>query len=282
MTPYLDLARRIVDEGVWVENERTGESCKTVINANMTYDVSNGDLIIDTARKVAWKPAVAEVLGYLKGYTSAAQFRELGCKTWDANANKNEAWLKNPARTGTDDLGRVYGAHLKWRRPDGTTFDQLKKVVDNLSRGIDDRGEIITFYNPGEFNIGCLRPCMHTHQFSLLGNQLFLNSTQRSADVPLGLAFNQVQVTVLIRLFAQITGTVAAEAYHQITNAHIYAPQYELMRDVHLSREPFSFPKLSINPDIKTVEDIRSWVSVDDFSVEGYESHPPIVYPFSV
>jgi thymidylate synthase len=214
MTPYLDLARRIVDEGVWVENERTGESCKTVINANMTYDVSNGDLIIDTARKVAWKPAVAELLGYLKGYTSAAQFRELGCKTWDANANKNEAWLKNPARTGTDDLGRVYGAQLKWRRPDGTTFDQLKKVVDNLSRGIDDRGEIITFYNPGEFNIGCLRPCMHTHQFSLLGNQLFLNSTQRSADVPLGLAFNQVQVTVLIRLFAQITGTVAAEAYH--------------------------------------------------------------------
>src|SRR5690606_39876414 len=80
------------------------------------------------------------------------------------------------------------------------SVDQLRKVVDNLSRGIDDRGEIITFYNPGEFHLGCLRPCMHTHNFSLLGDTLHLTSYQRSCDVPLGLNFNQVQVFVFLAL----------------------------------------------------------------------------------
>ena len=32
-------------------------------------------------------------------------------------------------------------------------------IVDDLSRGVDDRGEILNFYNPGEFHMGCLRPC---------------------------------------------------------------------------------------------------------------------------
>lgn len=55
------------------------------------------------------------------------------------------------------------------------------------------RGEIITFFNPGETELGCLRPCMHT-PFSLLGDTLYLTSYQRSCDVPLGLNFNQIQV----------------------------------------------------------------------------------------
>lgn len=29
-----------------------------------------------------------------------------------------------------------------------THFDQLRKVVDNLTNGIDDRGEIVTFIIP--------------------------------------------------------------------------------------------------------------------------------------
>jgi len=33
--------------------------------------------------------------------------------------------------------------------------------------------------------MGCLRPCMHTHTFSLLGDTLYLTSYQRSCDVPL-------------------------------------------------------------------------------------------------
>ena len=39
MKQYLELCQRIVDEGTWIENERTGKRCLTVINADLTYDV---------------------------------------------------------------------------------------------------------------------------------------------------------------------------------------------------------------------------------------------------
>jgi thymidylate synthase len=283
MKQYLDLCQRIVDEGTWIENERTGKRCLTVINADLEYQVGKNEFPMITTRKSFFKSAIAEFLGYIRGYDNAADFRKLGTKTWDANANLNDVWLNSSYRKGEDDMGRVYGVQGRaWAKPDGGTIDQLKKIVDNLSRGIDDRGEIMTFYNPGEFHMGCLRPCMHTHNFSLLGDTLHLTSFQRSCDVPLGLNFNQVQVFTFLALMAQITGNKAGIAYHKIVNAHIYEDQLELMKNVQLKREPFASPSLSINPDIKSLKDLETWVTMDDFEVHGYEHHDAIQYPFSV
>jgi len=283
MQQYLSLCQRIIDRGVWVENARTGKRCLTAINADLTYDVGQNQFPIITTRKSFWKAAIAELLGYLRGYDNAADFRALGTRSWDANANENKAWVNNPVRKGKDDMGRVYGVQGRsWRKPDGSSLDQLAKIVDNLSRGSDDRGEILTFYNPGEFELGCLRPCMHTHTFSLLGDTLYLTSYQRSCDVPLGLNFNQIQVFVLLALMAQITGKIPGLAYHKIVNAHIYEDQLELMRTVQLKRTPFASPQLHINPDIKSLKDIETWVSMDDFEVKGYAHHEAITYPFSV
>ncbi|QYJ85314.1 thymidylate synthase [Shewanella mesophila] len=283
MKQYLQLCNRIIDEGVWVENERTGKRCLTVVNADLVYRVDKNEFPLITTRKSFWKGAIAEMLGYLRGYDNAADFRKLGAKTWDANANENQAWLNNPHRKGVDDMGRVYGVQGRaWSKPDGGSVDQLKKIVDNLSKGIDDRGEILSFYNPGEFHMGCLRPCMHTHNFSLLGDTLYLNSFQRSCDVPLGLNFNQVQVFALLALIAQITGKKAGTAYHKIVNAHIYEDQLELMQEVQLKRQPYPSPQLHINPDIKSLTDIETWVTMDDFEVTGYQHHDAIKYPFSV
>ena len=282
MEQYLDLCRRIVNEGVWVENKRTGKRCLTVVDASLEYDVAGNQFPLVTTRKSFYKAAIAEILGYLRGYDNAAQFREIGCNTWNANANQTKAWLDNPNRKGEDDMGRVYGVQGRgWAKPDGGRVDQLKKLVDNLTNGIDDRGEILSFYNPGEFDLGCLRPCMHTHTFSLLGDDLYLTSYQRSCDVPLGLNFNQVQVFFLLAIIAQITGKTAKTAYHRLVNCHIYEDQLPMMRDVQLKREPYPSPQLEINPDIKTLEDIETWVTTDDFKVTGYQYHDPIKYPFS-
>lgn len=283
MRQYLDLCQRIIEHGEWVENTRTGKRCLTVINADLEYDVAANQFPLITTRKSYWKAAIAEMLGYLRGYDNAADFRAIGCKTWDANANDNQDWLNNPHRKGEDDMGRVYGVQgRRWQKPDGTPLDQLQKIADHLAQGIDDRGEILTFYNPGEFDMGCLRPCMHTHTFSVLGDTLYLTSYQRSCDVPLGLNFNQVQVFFLLKIMAQISGLKPGKAYHKIVNAHIYEDQLELMRDVQLKREPFASPKLHINPEIKSLSDLETWVTLSDFEVEGYQSHEPISYPFSV
>ena len=207
MKQYLELCRRIVSEGEWVANERTGKHCLTVINADLEYDVANNQFPLITTRKSYWKAAIAEFLGYIRGYDNAADFRALGTKTWDANANENAAWLANPHRRGVDDMGRVYGVQGRaWRKPNGETIDQLRKIVNNLTKGIDDRGEILTFLTLGNlilvvFVLVCTRIL-----FLLVGDTLHLTSYQRSCDVPLGLNFNQIQVFTFLALMAQITG----------------------------------------------------------------------------
>lgn len=283
MKQYLDLCQRVIDEGVWVENERTGKRCLTVINADLEYDVSDGTLPVLTTKKLAWKAAIAEMLGYLRGYTSAADFRRIGCNTWNANANDNEAWLANPFRKGTDDMGRCYGAQGRdWRNPENKRIDQLKNVYENLKQGLDTRAEIMTFWNPGERDRACLNSCMHTHTFSILEDRLYLTSYQRSDDLPLGHGFNQVQVGWLLMIMAQITGLKPARAFHKIVNVHVYEDQLATLRDVQLKREPYPLPKLSINPDIRTLEDLETWVTTDDFELVGYRHHPLIKYEFAV
>lgn len=283
MNQYLELCKRIINKGVWVDNNRTGKNCLTVINADLTYNVGKNEFPLVTTRKCFYKSAIAEMIGYIRGYTNASDFRALGTTTWDKNANENVSWINNPARKGADDCGFIYGSVARnFPKPDGGSIDLLKKIIDNLSNGIDDRGEILTFYHPGVFHLGCLRPCMYSHHFSLIENTLYLNSTQRSCDVPLGLTFNMIQVFVLLALVAQITGRDAGIAYHKIVNAHIYEDQLYLMENVQIHRKPFPSPKLIINPEIKTLQDIETWVTLDDFFVEGYQHHESIQYPFSV
>lgn len=297
MKQYLDLCERIIREGDPVYNDRTNKTCFTVINADMEYDVANNVFPLITTRKSYWKSAIAELIGYLRGYSNAAQFRAIGCKTWDANANENIDWLRNPNRKGTDDMGRVYGVQgrawrtVRYKTVDGAfgqetqehtaVTDQLRKLVDNLSSGIDDRGEILTFWNPGEFDLGCLRPCMHSHQFSSVNGTLYLNSTQRSCDVPLGLAANMVQCSVLLLLVARLTGHKSGKAYHKIVNAHIYEDQLPQMLE-QVKREPFPSPKLYLHESIKTLDDVENVLTLDHFRIEDYTHHDPIKYPFSV
>jgi len=129
MKQYLDLCQRIIDEGVWIDNKRTGKRCLTVVDADLTYDVGNNEFPLITTRKSFYKSAIAEILGYLRGYDNAADFRQLGTKTWDANANENTAWLNNEHRKGDDDMGRVYGVQGRsWQKPDGGHVDQFKML----------------------------------------------------------------------------------------------------------------------------------------------------------
>jgi thymidylate synthase len=281
---YLNLCRRIIDEGVMVNNERTGKGCLTVINADFEYDAADNILPLVTTRKAYWRSAIAEMIGYLRGYDNAQQFASIGCKTWFANANETSAWLENPHRKGENDIGRAYGVQLRdWRNPEGKPIDQLKNVIDVLKTGYDNRRLIMTFHNPGELDRAALDACMHTHHFSVLDGTLYLTSYQRSIDVPLGLVFNMVQTVFLLRLVAQITGLKAGKVFHKLVNFHIYDDQISLIQE-QLERKVLQPPTFFMSPEIKTLEDIETWVdpqSSEHFRVEGYEHHDPIKFPFA-
>jgi thymidylate synthase len=275
---YIDLCNRILSEGHWVKNDRTGKRCLTVINADMEYTVE--DFPLSTLRKSYWEPAIAEIIGYLRGFDNAQYFSDLGANTWFNNANKSKAWLSNPNRKGENDMGRVYGVQLRgWENFKGERFDQLAKVLDHLTNAIDDRGEILSMWNPGEHHLGCLRPCLYSYQFSILNNELFLNATQRSCDVPLGLNFNQVQVWFMLYWVSALTGLKPGKAYHKIVNAHIYEDQIIGVREM-LKNKPSEIRPRFIRKN-KNLNPIDTMTPKDFFVADYPDNLPVIKFPFS-
>tara|TARA_R110000851_G_scaffold255438_1_gene407974 strand:+ start:54 stop:920 length:867 start_codon:yes stop_codon:yes gene_type:complete len=283
---YIALCERILEEGVWVEHKRSGKRRLTVIGETFTYDVGAGEFPLDTTRKSFWKAAVAEMLGYLKGYSNAEQFAALGAPTWLANANKNEDWLANPFRTGEGDMGLAYRFrdYAVAVSSEGDTYwkdiDQYEEIIHLLLHKEDNGRLIMSAWHPFFEDMACLPACMHTHTFSLVGDTLHLTSDQRSVDVPLGLNFNMVQCYFLLAITAQITGLKAGKVKHNMVNCHIYEDQVELMRE-QVKRDVLPAPKFHLDPDIKTLTDLECIEDLTGFEVTGYTHHEPIKYPFT-
>tara|TARA_R100000541_G_C1897352_1_gene84127 strand:- start:117552 stop:118400 length:849 start_codon:yes stop_codon:yes gene_type:complete len=274
---YNSLGKSLLEEGVWVTNERTGKRCLTGETVIFTYDLRTEPFSIITSRQAPFKLGVAEVIGYWQGKTSAADFRKLGTKSWDANANLNKAWLENPNRKGEDQMGKVYGYF-------GHNFggvNQFEKVYNNLRKGIDDRGEIITYWKPDQFEEGCLRPCLHSVQFNLLGDVLHMTATQRSCDVPLGLVANTQECWFMLELMAQITGNKVGKVTHVINQPHIYEDQIgNFIMQMERGAVDCS-PKLTICESVKTWEDVMSLEDTSKFTLTNYEHLGKISFPFS-
>ncbi len=281
MRQYLDLCAKALGTGIRKTN-RTGIDHIGYTGDMAQYDLRDGFPAV-TTKKLAFKTVVAEMLGFLRGYDSAEQFRELGCRVWDANANDNESWLNNPWRApGKDDLGRIYGVQAReWRRGDGVLLDQLKAVVDDLSQGIDNRREIVTHWNPGELDQMALPPCHLLYQFGIQGEYLNLSMYQRSCDLPLGVPFNVAGYAWLLTMIAHITGHKPGTFTHFMHDVHIYENQVDLMHE-QLTRGTYELPTLEFNPAIKTLHDLDTWVRPHDFELAGYKHHPAIDYPFAV
>lgn len=274
---YLKLCEQIIEFGEWIYNNRTGKRCLTVPNATMYY---SEDIPVLTTKQVSVNSAIAEIIGYLRGYTDASEFDRVGTKTWYANANLTKAWLDNPNRKGENDMGKVYGATAK----DFNGVNLIKKVVDDLVAGKDDRGEVITFWNPADFDKGCLRPCLMQHHFTILNDKLYLTSYQRSCDVPLGLSFNMIQVWFLLKLMCHVTGFKFGSATHHMVNVHFYEDQVEIFKEQQLPRKRLLIePKFEFTDKLKTFDDILidSLVAKDYYTLIGYEHQGKISYPFS-
>lgn len=111
MQQYLNLVQDILENGSW-QNNRTGIRTKSIPGSMMKFDLQKGFPAV-TTKKLAFKSAIGEMVGFLRALHSAADFRALGTKVWDQNANENQQWLANPYRLKEDDLGPIYG--VQWR-----------------------------------------------------------------------------------------------------------------------------------------------------------------------
>jgi len=281
MKSYLDLVRDIFENGSWQEN-RTGTRTLSLPGAALRFDLSKGFPAV-TTKKLAFKSAIGELVGFLRGRRSAADFRALGCKVWDQNANENERWLANPYRLGDDDLGPVYG--VQWREwpayklldaaasaqledalargyrrvadlQDGgvrkvllyKAVDQLRECLDKIIDNPSDRRILFHGWNCAQLEEMALPPCHLLYQFlpNPSRREISLCLYIRSNDVGLGTPFNLAEGAALLHLVGRLTGYAPRWFNYFIGDAHIYENHVPMLEE-QLRREPLPAPRLVLS-----------------------------------
>ena len=125
-----------------------------------------------------------------------------------------------------------------------------------------------------------LPPCHVMSQFYVSENgHLSCQMYQRSADMFLGVPFNIASYALLQSILAKILNLIPGDFVHVFGDAHIYKNSIAQVKE-QLSREPKKLPKL-ILPNIDSIESLKNF-SVDDFILDGYESHPAIKAPMAI
>lgn len=304
MKQYLDLVRTILESGSWHTN-RTGIRTLSIPGAMMQFDLARDGFPAITTRKLAFKSAVGELIGFIRGYHNAADFRALGCKVWDQNANENLEWLANPYRAGPDDLGPVYG--VQWRQwpayklidtdraaaiqhakdggfrqvsfvmDEGKTkallykpIDQLRECLDAIVHNPGSRRILFHGWNCAELDAIALPACHLLYQFlpNPSARELSLCVYVRSNDVGLGTGFNLAEGATLLHLVARLTGFAPRWFTYFIGDAHIYENHLEMLRE-QLKREPYPSPQLVL------AERIPDYAKTGKFAPEWLEKVEP-------
>lgn len=273
---YLDLMRDVLEHGS-PRIDRTGVGTNAVFGRELRFDLTRGFPAV-TTKRLAFRVVTGELIGFLRGFSSAAQFRSLGVNIWNQNANENAAWLANPHRRGTDDLGPIYG--VQWRRlpmPDGSTRDQLADLIDTLKTDPASRRLIVWAYNPAMLEQMALPPCHMGFQAYVDGTRLSLKVTMRSLDLFLGASFNYASYAVLTHMLAQVTGLTAHELIVSSGDTHLYRNHFEQVR-LQLTRAPHPWPTLWLNPAVTCIDDFKP----EDVKLIGYQSHEALKAPMAV
>lgn len=281
MQQYLDLIKHVLDNGSWQEN-RTGIRTLSVPGGFMRFDLQEGFPAV-TTKKLAFKSAIGELVGFLRAYRSATDFRAVGSKVWDQNANENAQWLANAFRDGQDSLGDIYGA--QWRQwpaykildkiqsariaaaeangyrcvteyvEDGVhkvvlykAIDQLRQCLDTIVSDPGSRRILFHGWNPAKLDEIALASCHLLYQFlpDVSKKEISLCLYLRSNDIGLGTPFNMCEGAALLHLVGRLTGYKPKWFNYFIGDLHAYENSLGMLRE-QITREPLSQPELVLS-----------------------------------
>jgi thymidylate synthase len=265
MKQYLDLLRHVIENGIQ-KNDRTGTGTQSCFGYQMRFDLSEGFPMV-TTKKLHLKSIIYELLWFLKGETNIRYLHEHGVGIWDEWANEE------------GELGPVYGKQWRsWEGADGKQVDQISDLIHQLKTNPDSRRLIVSAWNVAELPEMALMPCHVLFQFYTTPpekpgsrRRLSCQLYQRSADVFLGVPFNIASYALLTCMVAQVTDMEPGEFIHSFGDVHLYN-NHRGQAALQLTRTPNPLPQMKLNPGIKNIFDFR----FEDFTLENYQSHPPI------
>lgn len=267
---YLNLLEKTLKHGQLVNN-RTGIKAYTYPHDMLKFDMSNGFPLI-TTKKMAWNSIRVELEFFIKGLTDKQWLKDRGCKIWNEWCNPKKIPLdvedKKEFQFNENDLGPIYG--YQWRNFNGSGFDQLKYIIDQLKTNPDNRQLVCSAWNPLQLGEMALPPCHFSWHVFRINDQLHLSWNQRSCDLFLGVPFNIASYALLLHLICLETGYKEGTLTGFLSNCHIYENHVNAVK-TQLNRVPFKSPIIKTD-NFKSIFD-WSW---DDTKLENYNFHDPI------
>ncbi|MDD6317556.1 MAG: thymidylate synthase [Succinatimonas hippei] len=264
MKVYLDLLRRIMDEGT-DRMDRTGTGTRSIFGTQMRFHLNDGFPLL-TTKKVHLKSIIHELLWFISGSTNIGYLKENGVRIWNEWADEN------------GDLGPIYGK--QWRdfeTPDGRHIDQLANAIDLIKHHPESRRIIVCAWNPGDLDKMALPPCHALYQFYVANGALSCQLYQRSCDMFLGVPFNIAEYSLLTMMIAKVCGLEYGDFVWTGGDTHIYKNHFDQVKE-QLSRTPRALPHMEIKRVPESVFDYK----YDDFELTGYDPWPVIKAPVSV
>jgi thymidylate synthase len=279
-TQYLDLVRRVLDHGVRKPN-RTGVDTLGVFGHQMIFNLDDGTIPLLTTKMMHVRSIIHEILWYLQGGTNIQYLKDNNVSIWDEWADEN------------GNLGPVYGH--QWRNWNthqrqwissseyrDVTVDQIAILVDKLKNNPNDRRLIVSAWNVGELEQMALPPCHYAFQCYVTPDpngpgELSLMLNQRSCDVGLGVPFNVVQYSILLRMLAEVTGLRPGRFIWNGGDVHVYTNHVDGLRE-QLERVPLPSPRFEFARRVESIDDFK----YDDFKIIDYSSHSKIHLPVAV
>ena len=239
MNQWHEILTKCLNEGT-LRDDRTGVGTVALFGEILKFKGVDLAFPAVTTKKLAFGQVAAELACFLHGYSNLAEFNEMGCYIWDANAS---APYWQPLVKG--DLGRIYG--VQWRSWDNG-IDQIKALVQGLRTQPHGRRHLVTMWNPSDLDDVCLPPCHYAFQCFVEGQNLDMMVVMRSVDLFLGLPFDIASYGLLLQLIAKELGLIARDLTFALGDAHIYLNHFEQVQTV-LQRAPKRLPWCLIEPE---------------------------------
>ncbi len=260
----------ILKHGVWDTNLNVrphwedGTPAHTVKRFGIInrYDLSE-EFPVLTIRRTFWKSAVDEMLWIWQQKSN--NIHDLKPHIWDSWADE------------TGSIGKAYGYQLRQKHiyPEGE-FDQVDRVLYQLKNDPASRRILTNLYNFQDLHEMHLYPCAYSMTFNVSGNKLNAILNQRSQDMLAANSYNVVQYSVLLMMFAQVSGLEAGELVHVIADAHIYDRHIPLVEKI-LNNPRHPAPTFWMDPDIKDFYAFtRDSFRVDNYIYEPFEAKIPV------
>jgi len=282
---YLNIIRDILDHGV-DRGDRTGTGTRSLFGTTMRFNLRNNRFPLLTTKRVFFRGIAEELLFFISGSTDCNRLSQKGVKIWDDNTSRETLDRLGFHDRPVGDLGpgysfqwRNYGAEYKDMDTDytGQGIDQLKELIEQIKKNPDSRRLIMCAWNPVDVPKMSLPPCHVLCQFYVANGELSCCMIQRSGDFGLGIPFNLSSYSLLTRLLAQVCDLKPGEFVHFVADCHIYSNHIEALKQ-QLEREPYEFPTLEIDTNIKNIEDFK----YEHFKLKDYKCHEKLYMKMAV